>query len=93
MRRELLELKAVFKGRVQGVGFRAKTKDYADRLKLTGYVRNLSDGSVKICAQGEKPALEQLLSQLRKEFGPSIHQVDYDFFKVLGSYSSFSINR
>ncbi len=48
----LIELLATIKGRVQGVGFRAKAKQLADALKLTGFVRNLINGDVEICAQG-----------------------------------------
>ncbi len=47
-------------GRVQGVFFRAETKDRADSLGLTGWVRNCPDSSVEILAQGEEQALREL---------------------------------
>ncbi|MHC4288506.1 MAG: acylphosphatase, partial [Planctomycetota bacterium] len=37
----------IFKGRVQGVGFRYTTQRAASRYELTGYVRNLPDGTVE----------------------------------------------
>jgi len=46
-------------GHVQGVFFRASTCDKARELDLTGWVRNLSDGSVEIVAEGEKINLEE----------------------------------
>ncbi|QIZ75977.1 acylphosphatase [Ferrimonas lipolytica] len=48
-------------GRVQGVWFRASTMQQARSLGVTGYVRNLSDGSVEILAQGGDLAVEALL--------------------------------
>ena len=39
-------------GTVQGVFFRASTRDYATRLNLVGTVRNLRDGTVEIIAEG-----------------------------------------
>ncbi len=47
-------------GRVQGVFFRATTQEQARALGLSGYVRNLPDGSVEVYACGEREALERL---------------------------------
>ncbi len=47
-------------GKVQGVFFRAETRDKAEKLGLTGYVRNESDGSVKIEAEGREDKLKEL---------------------------------
>ncbi|MBI3777455.1 MAG: acylphosphatase [Gammaproteobacteria bacterium] len=47
-------------GRVQGVFFRAATEAAARRLGLTGWVRNLPDGSVELLACGEETKLEKL---------------------------------
>jgi len=53
-------------GIVQGVFFRSNTEDWARSLSLTGWVRNASDGSVEIVAEGEKSKLEKLLELCRK---------------------------
>ena len=50
----------VVSGRVQGVFFRASTREQAMRLGLTGHVRNLEDGSVEVVACGEPSALAAL---------------------------------
>ena len=52
--REQLRAHVVVHGLVQGVWFRASTKDEADRLGVSGWVRNLSDGSVEAVFEGEK---------------------------------------
>lgn len=58
-RRFLLE------GRVQGVWFRAATREQAQRLGVTGYARNLQDGRVEVVAEGEPAALDLLQDWLR----------------------------
>jgi len=52
-------------GRVQGVLYRAFAREAARRLGLTGFCRNLSDGSVEVIAEGEKEAIGALIEQLR----------------------------
>ena len=47
-------------GRVQGVWFRAATRERALALQLQGYARNLADGAVEVVASGEDAALEEL---------------------------------
>ncbi|WP_298439320.1 acylphosphatase [uncultured Ferrimonas sp.] len=55
------QLIARVSGKVQGVWFRASTQQQAQSLGVTGYVRNLSDGSVEILAQGGDQAVEALI--------------------------------
>ena len=64
----LMQMKVIVKGDVQGVGFRFATKHRANELHLTGFVRNLLDGSVEIMAQGRKEDLEELLRHLMQRF-------------------------
>ena len=62
-------------GRVQGVGFRYTTQHEAQRLVLTGYAKNMDDGSVEVVACGESDRVEQLMKWL-KAGGPSSARVD-----------------
>lgn len=62
-------------GRVQGVGFRYHTQEMAQRLQLSGYVRNLDDGSVEIYAGGATVQLDALLQWLNNG-GPAHARVD-----------------
>ncbi len=60
-------------GRVQGVFFRASTRDVALKLSLAGYARNLPDGNVEVIASGEAAALAKLATWLRA--GPRMASV------------------
>lgn len=51
-------------GRVQGVGFRSCVKRIAGKLNVKGVVMNLPDGTVRICATGEKFILEKFVSMI-----------------------------
>lgn len=64
-----LRVRAVVAGRVQGVYFREGCRREAEALGVTGWVRNRSDGSVEIEAEGERPAVEALLAWARR--GPA----------------------
>ena len=70
---DIQELHAFVYGWVQGVGFRYFVINKALALGLRGYTRNQSDGSVEVLAQGTRPALERLLTLLRK--GPTAAEV------------------
>lgn len=68
-----LTLHAFVSGRVQGVWFRQSTKEQADMLGLTGWVRNLDDGRVEVMVSGEDKAVYQLESWLAQ--GPPLSNV------------------
>lgn len=57
-------IEAAVYGRVQGVSFRYYTRREAERLKLTGWVVNMSDGSVHLVAEGPEDALKTLINFL-----------------------------
>jgi acylphosphatase len=61
-------------GRVQGVWFRATTRDTAAGLGLDGWVRNLPDSRVEVLASGEEEVLGKLEAYLRE--GPPGARVD-----------------
>ena len=61
-------------GRVQGVGFRYALRDEAQRLRLSGWVRNRADGSVEALLQGEAHAVEALVRWTRR--GPRTARVE-----------------
>ncbi|MCP5505489.1 MAG: acylphosphatase [Chlamydiales bacterium] len=79
-------------GTVQGVFFRAKTKQHADKLHLKGYVRNLSDGRVEICVMGNQVA--PLIEALQGEPPPiSIQSIETHTSSLKMNYSGFTIER
>lgn len=61
-------------GRVQGVFFRAWTRDEARSLGVCGWVRNCSDGSVEAHLEGQESAVNRLIERLRN--GPAHARVD-----------------
>ena len=63
----------IISGKVQGVWFRASTKEEADRLSLTGWVRNLPDGRVEVLACGDVEKIKTLQTWLKH--GPLLAKV------------------
>jgi acylphosphatase len=61
-------------GKVQGVWFRASTRNEALRLGLRGYANNLADGRVEVLVVGDADAVEQLATWLHR--GPPLARVD-----------------
>ena len=61
-------------GRVQGVFFRAHTKEKAEELGLKGWVRNLPDGRVEAVFEGEKSKIEKMIEWCH--IGPSLARVE-----------------
>ncbi len=61
-------------GRVQGVFFRATTKEQADALLLRGWVRNSGDGGVEVYAEGSREAIDTLARWLHR--GPAAARVE-----------------
>ena len=81
---EKARISMIISGRVQGVFFRYKTKHEAGNLGLTGWVRNNSNGSVEILAEGDKDKLEALVAWCKS--GPKLAKVD----NMEVTWSSFS---
>ena len=73
-RSTLVAVRIVVKGYVQGVGYRYFILRQAQSLHLKGYVRNLTDGSVEIEAEGEKATVLDLIELSKR--GPRLAQVD-----------------
>lgn len=61
-------------GKVQGVFFRASTREQAQRLGLRGHARNLADGRVEVVVAGADAAIDALAQWLRR--GPANARVD-----------------
>lgn len=64
----------IVSGRVQGVWFRANTRERALALGLRGHASNLPDGTVQVLAVGDAAAVEALAAWLRQ--GPPLARVD-----------------
>jgi acylphosphatase len=85
-------LHAIVHGDVQGVFYRAHTRERAASLGLSGWVRNNPDGTVEVVAEGPKEKLEDLLAWLRK--GPDaahVERVDAGWTPATGEFKQFRI--
>ncbi len=72
-----MRLHAVVRGRVQGVGFRWFVRETATALGLAGRVRNRSDGTVEVEAEGDDAAIADLRRELAKgPRGAAVEAVD-----------------
>jgi acylphosphatase len=79
-------------GQVQGVGFRYFTERTASSLGVTGWVRNVPDGTVEIEAQADQDTLSRFFEKVRK--GPSfsdVTDVEMDQLEAGGEESGFQI--
>lgn len=79
-------------GRVQGVGFRSSTRSQAIRWGVTGFVRNLPDGSVEILCEGSPEKIEKFLEWVNT--GPPGSQVQEIRKRRIipnGTYRRFSL--
>ncbi|MBE3584773.1 MAG: acylphosphatase [Thermoanaerobacter sp.] len=79
-------------GKVQGVYFRVYTRDTAQKLGLTGWVRNLRDGRVEAVFEGDEAAVEQMLGWCR-EGSPSsrVENVEVIDEPYRGEFKDFTI--
>ncbi|MEA3468870.1 MAG: acylphosphatase [Thermodesulfobacteriota bacterium] len=66
MSKQIKRIHAIVHGQVQGVFFRETTRQEAQKLSLTGWVKNLADGTVETEFQGEEETVKQLLEWLQQ---------------------------
>ena len=89
---ETKQFKAIVRGRVQGVFYRATAVDQARALGLAGYARNRPDGSVEVVARGAEAHLRRLLEWLHS--GPTLAQVtavDVDWTDTTAAPDPFTV--
>ncbi len=72
----MVQAEIVYRGRVQGVGFRATVRHAASTFQVTGWVRNEPDGTVSMVARGQPSEVEQLLEEIQRRMGRFITRVD-----------------
>ncbi len=84
--------RVLLSGKVQGVGFRAFTRDQAESLGATGYVRNLEDGRVEALAQGRRSVLDEMVRRLGVGPKPAeVTDVSIDEVALSGEHETFTI--
>jgi len=83
--------KATYRGRVQGVGFRATTTDIARRHEVTGYVKNLSSGDVELVAEGPEAEVDGLLNDVSAAMERYIEDAHIERGGAHGEFEDFRI--
>ena len=79
-------------GLVEGVFFRAETRDLARQLGVTGWVRNLWDGRVEAVIEGEDWAVQELTTWCsRGPRGARVDNVQLTHADYTGEYSTFTV--
>ena len=81
----------IFRGRVQGVGFRFTSFHAANRHKLTGFVRNLPDGTVEMLAQGSGEDINDCIRDLEDSFLTYITETKIEEVPPEPQYKEFKI--
>ena len=85
----LVARRFVISGRVQGVGFRYFTQEWALREGVTGWVRNLPDGRVEAHVEGEAESVTRVERALRSgPRGARVQTVTVDVEDVTGAYDT-----
>lgn len=80
-----------YRGDVQGVGFRYTTVRVARGYAVTGYVRNESDGSVRLVVEGTPAEIEAFLGKLADAMSGYIHDFVPQKLPATGEFSDFAI--
>ncbi len=79
-------------GRVQGVFYRAFTRNLAAKLGLNGWVRNLYDGRVEALFEGDREKIEQAIEGCRKgPVGSAVRNIDVSWEEASGKHTGFEI--
>ncbi|MHC4351822.1 MAG: acylphosphatase [Planctomycetota bacterium] len=81
----------IFSGTVQGVGFRFTAHRMAGRHQLTGYVRNLSNGTVEMLAQGSAGDIDDCLRDIQQSLIGHIREVTVEEVPPDPTYADFKI--
>lgn len=88
----MIEMRANVTGKVQGVRFRDYVQNSAGELGLVGYVKNQSDGSVLVVAQGEPDGLKELVEYLHEgSLLAKVEGVSVEWRTALVTYDDFSV--
>ena len=88
---EKMRATAGFRGHVQGVGFRYTTIDVARRFAVEGYVRNASDGTVEVVAEGARDEVERFIEAIRNEMSYYVGEVKLSWSPATNEFRNFTV--
>jgi acylphosphatase len=76
---------------VQGVGFRYTARSLSRGHDVTGYVKNVTDGSVELVAEGEEAAVKAFLASVDSRLGEMVRAREVKWLDPSGEFHEFSI--
>lgn len=85
------QLRVIFSGHVQGVGFRFTARSAARRLGVTGWVCNEPGGDVEILAEGEEAVLQGFVVEVEEQFRGYIRDRQMEWGSPSGTFGDFGI--
>ena len=87
----MVRIEVIYKGRVQGVGFRWQVLTISKNFTCTGYVKNLLDGSVEFLAEGELKEVESFIENIDSKMKGYWTQKSVDTREGVPHFQDFSI--
>ncbi len=84
-------LHVIFRGQVQGVGFRYTARSLAQSSHITGWVRNLSSGDMEVVAEADEGLLGDFLSHIEDHLSGYISDKTIDWQSATGEFKTFEI--
>lgn len=81
----------IFRGRVQGVGFRHATTVIAKPYPISGYVINLRDGSVRLVAEGPRATVSELIRKVVEAMEGCVEGKTETWGAATGEFSGFGV--
>jgi len=85
------QAQVIYKGRVQGVGFRFTVQGFALDFGVSGWAKNLDNGDVEVVAQAEESVLNDFLEKIRDVFFDYIKDEQVDWPQPVGNFNNFQI--
>jgi acylphosphatase len=80
-----------YSGDVQGVGFRYTARSLARGLAVTGFVRNLADGTVEVVAEGARDEVERFIEAIRNEMSYYVSNVKVSWSSATNEFRNFTV--
>jgi len=81
----------VYHGNVQGVGFRYTARSVARPYAIGGFVKNLTNGTVELVAEGEETEVRRFLDDLQVDMGGFVRSREIVFEEPTGEFHDFGV--
>ena len=88
---EPVRARVIFRGRVQGVGFRYTATCLASSHDVTGYVMNRADGSVELVAEGERAVVDAFVRAVSAAMARYVRGTELAWAPATGEFPDFDV--